>query len=73
MAQAGVHGGPICPKEARSIVLTPLKAAAIVASHKQILPPFDGVLFAFQPQIPSLTRSSLHRLLEQYASTVSCR
>lgn len=61
------------PKATCSIVLTPLKEAAIVASHKQILPPLDGVLFAFQPQIPSLTRSSLHRLLEQYGSTVSCR
>ena len=61
------------PKEARSTVLTPLEEAAVVAFRKQTLLPLDDVLFALQPQIPSLTRSSLHRLLERHGSAVSCR
>ncbi len=56
------------PKEARSTVLTPLEEAAIIAFRKQTLLPLDDVLFALQPSIPRLTRSSLHRLLERPAS-----
>jgi transposase-like protein len=52
---------PMEPKEARSTVLTPLEEAAIVAFRKQTLLPLDDVLFALQPAIPRLTRSSLHR------------
>jgi hypothetical protein len=47
-------------------VLTPLKEAAIVAFRQQTLLPLDDVLFALQPQISQLTRSSLHRLLERH-------
>jgi transposase InsO family protein len=57
---------PMGPKEARSTVLTPLEEAAIVAFHKQTLLPLDDVLFALQPSIPRLTRSSLHRLPERH-------
>ena len=53
------------PKEARSTVLTPLEEA-IVLFRQQTLLPLDGVLFALQPQIPHLIRSSLHRLLERH-------
>ncbi len=61
-----VQDSPMGPKEARSTVLTPLEEAAIVAFRKQTLLPLDDVLFALQPQIPNLTRSSLHRLLEHH-------
>ena len=61
------------PKQARSTVLTPIEEAAVVVFRKQTLLPLDDVLFALQPQIPSLTRSSLHRLLERHGSAVSCR
>ena len=54
------------PREVRSTVLTPLEEAAIVAFRKQTLLPLDDVLFALQPSIPRLTRSSLHRLLERH-------
>jgi hypothetical protein len=54
------------PKEARSTVLTPLEAAAIVAFRPQTLLPLDDVLFALQPPIPHLTRASLHRLRERH-------
>ena len=53
------------PKEASSTVLTPLEEAAVVAFRRQTLLPLDDVLFALQPSIPRLTRSSLHRLLER--------
>jgi hypothetical protein len=54
------------PKAARPTVLTPLEKAAIVAFRQQTLLPLDDVLFALQPQIPHLTRASLHRLLERH-------
>ncbi len=57
---------PMGPREARSTVLTPLEETAIVAFRRQTLLPLDDVLFALRPSIPSLTRSSLHRLLERH-------
>jgi hypothetical protein len=54
------------PKQARSTVLTPVAEAAIVAFRQQTLLPLDDVLFALRPQIPTLTRSSLHHLLERH-------
>ena len=64
--RASVEDSAMGPKEARSTVLTPLEEAAIVAFRQQTLLPLDDVLFALQPQIPKLTRSSLHRLLERH-------
>ncbi len=64
--RAGVEDSQMGPKEARSTVLTPLEEAAIIAFRQQTLLPLDDVLFALQPQIPHLTRSSLHRLLERH-------
>jgi transposase InsO family protein len=64
--RASVQDSPMGPREARSTVLTPLEEAAIVAFRQQTLLPLDDVLFALQPQIPHLTRSSLHRLLERH-------
>jgi hypothetical protein len=64
--RAIVEDSQMGPKKARSTVLTPLEEAAIVAFRRQTLLPLDDVLFALQPQIPHLTRSSLHRLLERH-------
>jgi hypothetical protein len=64
--RASVEDSQMGPKKARSTVLTPLEEAAIVAFRRQTLLPLDDVLFALQPQIPHLTRSSLHRLLERH-------
>jgi hypothetical protein len=64
--RASVEDSQMGPKEARSTVLTRLEEAAIVAFRRQTLLPLDDVLFALQPQIPHLTRSSLHRLLERH-------
>ncbi len=48
-------------------MLTPPNAAAAVAFRKQTLLPLDKVLFAPSPQVLSLTRPSLHRLLEHHS------
>jgi transposase-like protein len=64
--RASVQDSPMGPKAARPTVLTLLEEAAIVAFRQQTPLPLDDVLFALQPQIPHLTRSSLHRLLERH-------
>ena len=51
------------PKEVRSSVLTVAEEAAIVAFRRHTLLPLDDCLYALQPSIPTLTRSSLHRCL----------
>jgi IS30 family transposase len=54
------------PKDARSTVLTPEEEAAVVAFRRHTLLPLDDCLYALQPTIPRLTRSSLHRCLERH-------
>lgn len=54
---------PMGPKEPRSTVLTPEHEAIIVAFRRHTLLPLDDCLYALQPTIPHLTRSSLHRCL----------
>src|SRR5215213_7489930 len=54
------------PKQVRSTVLTPGEEAAIVAFRRHTLLPLDDCLYALQPTIPRLTRSSLHRCLERH-------
>ena len=56
------------PKEVRSTVLTPEEEAIVVAFRRHTLLPLDDGLHGLQPTIPRLTRSSLHRCLEQPAS-----
>ncbi|MFX7902600.1 IS481 family transposase, partial [Acinetobacter baumannii] len=50
----------------RSSVLSPEDEAAIVAFRKRTLLPLDDCLYALQPSIPYLTRSSLHRCLQRH-------
>ena len=54
------------PKEMRSTVLTVEEEAIIVAFRKHTLLPLDDCLYALQPTIPHLTRSSLHRCLQRH-------
>ncbi len=54
------------PKDARSTVLTPGEEAVVVAFRRHTLLPLDDCLYALQPTIPRLTRSSLHRCLERH-------
>ena len=54
------------PKESRSAVLTLEEEAVIVAFRKFTLRPLDDCLYALQPSLPHLTRSSLHRCLQRH-------
>ena len=53
------------PKQSCSTVLTPGEEAVIVAFRRHTLLPLDDCLYALQPTIPSLSRSSLHRCLQR--------
>src|SRR3954464_14047111 len=53
-------------KAPRSTVLTLEEEAVIVAFRKHTLLPLDDCLYALQPSIPHLTRSSLHRCLQRH-------
>jgi len=57
---------PTGPKNPTSTVLTIEEEAVIVAFRKHTLLPLDDCLYALQPTIPSLTRSSLHRCLQRH-------
>lgn len=54
------------PKDPRSTVLTIEEEAVIVAFRRHTLLPLDDCLYALQPTIPRLTRSSLHRCLQRH-------
>ena len=56
---------PTGPKEPRSTVLSANEEAIIVAFRRHTLLPLDDCLYALQPTIPHLTRSSLHRCLRR--------
>jgi transposase InsO family protein len=53
-------------KEPRSTVLTVEEEAVVVAFRRHTLLPLDDCLYALQPTIPHLTRSSLHRCLQRH-------
>jgi transposase InsO family protein len=53
------------PKETRSTVLSVEEEAVVVAFRRHTLLPLDDCLYALQPTIPHLTRSSLHRCLQR--------
>jgi len=57
---------PTGPKEPHSTVLLPEEEAVIVAFRRYTLLPLDDCLYALQPTIPNLTRSSLHRCLQRH-------
>src|SRR5260370_30134510 len=52
------------PKEPRSTVLSVEEEAVVIAFRKHTMLPLDDCLYALQPTIPHLTRSSLHRCLQ---------
>jgi transposase len=57
---------PTGPKTPRSTVLSPEEEAVVVAFRRYTLLPLDDCLYALQPTIPHLTRSSLHRCLQRH-------
>jgi transposase InsO family protein len=54
------------PKTPRSTVLSPGEEAILVAFRRHTLLPLDDCLYALQPTIPHLTRSSLHRCFQRH-------
>ena len=64
--RAFANDAPMGPKEVRSTVLTSVEEAAVVAFRKYTLLPLDDCLYALQPSIPHLTRSSLHRCFQRH-------
>ncbi len=54
------------PKQARSPVLTLEQEAVVVAFRRHTLLPLDDCLYALQPTIPHLPRSTLHRCLQRH-------
>lgn len=54
------------PKDPRSTVLSEEEEAIIVAFRRHTLLPLDDCLYALQPTISHLTRSSLHRCLQRH-------
>ena len=54
------------PTQPSSTVLSADEEAMIVAFRRHTLLPMDDCLYALQPTIPHLTRSSLHRCLQRH-------
>jgi hypothetical protein len=65
-ARSSVSDLPTGPKQPRSTVLTVEEEAVVVAFRRHTLLPLDNCLYALQPTIPHLTRSSLHRCLQRH-------
>jgi transposase InsO family protein len=57
---------PTGPHEPCSTVLSAEDEAVIVAFRRHTLLPLDDCLYALQPTLPHLTRSSLHRCLQRH-------
>ncbi len=57
---------PMGPQAIHSTVLTTEEEAMVVAFRRHTLLPLDDCLYALQPTIPHLTRSSLHRCLQRH-------
>jgi transposase len=57
---------PAGPKKPHSTVLSSDEEAIIVAFRRHTLLPLDDCLYALQPTIPHLSRSSLHRCLQRH-------
>ena len=61
-----VQDRPTGPKAPHSTVLSREEEAVIVAFRRHTLLALDDCLYALQPTIPNLTRSSLHRCLQRH-------
>src|ERR671927_1266143 len=64
--RTSIQDQPTGPKRPRSTVLTLAEEAIVVAFRRHTLLRLDDCLYALQPTIPHLTRSSLHRCLKRH-------
>ena len=65
-ARSSVSDLPTGPRKPRSTTLSVEEEAVVVAFRRHTLLPLDDCLYALQPTIPHLTRSSLHRCLKRH-------
>ena len=65
-ARSSVSDLPTGPRKPRSTTLSVEEEAVVVAFRRHTLLPLDDCLYALQPTIPHLTRSSLHRCLQRH-------
>src|SRR6056297_3257623 len=61
-----VEDAAMGPKQVHSTVLSIEEEAVVIAFRRHTLLPLDDCLYALQPSIPHLTRSSLHRCLQRH-------
>ncbi len=64
--RSSVEDRKMGPKNPRSTVLSVREEALIAAFRKHTLLSLDDCLYALQPVIPKLTRSSLYRCLQRH-------
>lgn len=64
--RATAEDAPMGPKQPHSTVLSTEEEATAVAFRRHTLLPLDDCLYALQPTIPHLTRSSLHRCFQRH-------
>ena len=64
--RSSVTDVPTGPTEPKSTVLSVEDEAVVVAFRRHTLLPLDDCLYALQPTIPHLSRSSLHRCLQRH-------
>src|SRR5881394_1233556 len=57
---------PTGPKQPSSTVLSIEEESIVIAFRRHTLLPLDDCLYALQPTVPHLTRSSLHRCLQRH-------
>ncbi|MCA9506884.1 MAG: hypothetical protein KC505_00500 [Myxococcales bacterium] len=62
-----VADAPMGPKNICSTVLSKEEEAACVAFRRHTLLPLDDCLYALQPTVPHLSRSSLHRCFQRHS------
>ena len=72
-ARSSVSDLPTGPREPRSTALSVEEEAVVVAFRRHTLLPLDDCLYALQPTIPHLTRSSLHRCMQRCPSSDDLR
>src|SRR3984957_20460619 len=65
-ARTSVSDLPTGPKAPRSTVLSVEEEGVVIVFRRHTLLPLDDCLYALQPPIPHLTRSSLHRCLQRH-------
>ena len=64
--RSGTCDAPMGPKNPRSTVLSHEEETLIVAFRKHTLLPLDDCLYALQPTLPHLSRSTLHCCLKHH-------